>query len=129
MNLKKLILPFIALCILYALYSVFLADNRQVFLHSDGKTIESRGDFNEQGQGIGLHTHYYANGQKHYELTFNHQGKLDGSYTYWYQNGELLSVASYANGLQQGDYKKWDEQNNLIKHEVYRNDSLAEKIK
>lgn len=125
MKLNNLIFPIILLCVAFGLYSLVFADSRDVFYESDGVTVQSRGKFNEKGQGVGIHTYYYPNGEKSYEMEFNENGALDGQYKNWDENGRLFQISTHSNGKKHGDFKRWDAQNNLIIHEVYENDSLT----
>jgi antitoxin component YwqK of YwqJK toxin-antitoxin module len=125
----KVLLVLFGLLLLFAVGVQMFGDKRQRMYYPDGKTVHSRGDFNEGGQGIGLHTDYREDGTKSYETNFNNNGNLDGLSTFWFDNGQLRWSNEYVDGVQKGEYKEYDREGNLLVHEIYDNDSLVEKIK
>lgn len=126
---SKVIVAIIVVIIFFGLHESFFSDKRQVFYYPDEKVIESRGDFNERGRGIGLHTNYRKDGTKSFETNFNHQGELDGISTYWFDNGQIRITREYMNGVKMGEYKEYNREGKLLIHEVYEKDSLVKKIK
>nr|WP_299382190.1 hypothetical protein [Allomuricauda sp.] len=124
-----IVLPIIGLGILYAIWSSIFGDNRATFYYPDGRTVESRGDFNQEGVGVGKHTYYYFNGLRRYEMNFDASGKLHGEYLNWNEDGTLIGLTNYTHGVKNGDSKKWDDSDNLIEHIVFHNDSIIQKIK
>ncbi len=124
-----IVLPIIGFGIAYAIWSSMFGDNRTTFYYTDGKTVESRGDFNHEGFGVGRHTYYYFNGSKKYEMNFDDSGKLNGEYLNWNESEKLIGLKTYSHGVKNGDSKKWDDSGNLVEHTVFRNDSLIQKIK
>lgn len=130
-KLKKgnFILILFGLIMIYFVGDLIFGDNRMTTLFSDGKSIQSKGNFNKMGNAIGKHTEYRKDGSKKMEVNYDNLGKLHGEYLFWNSKGQLISSSNYIHGLLNGESKRWNNQNELIEHEIYRNDSLIKKIK
>ncbi len=128
-NVKKYILPSILIIVLiYGFYAFLSRDTRHVTIDDRGDyIIEDRGDFDAFGKATGKHTRYIDN-KKLSEVMYNN-GEVDGVYTLWYKNGEIRETTEFSNGKREGELKEWSGKGLLIKHEIYKNDTLVQKIK
>lgn len=124
-----LILIVFGIMMIYFIGDLIFGDNRMVFLYPDGKTVESRGDFNDEGVGIGKHTYYRINGTKKHEWSYDDHGKLHGKSLMWNSKEQMISSTNYVHGLRDGESKTWNDEGQLLEHEIYKNDSLIKKIK
>ena len=109
-------------------YHIGFRDKRDVTYYPD-MTVHSRGNFDAQGRGIGLHTDYWPSGIKHRDTQYNDEGVLDGTSSIWNRDGVLTYETNYQNGQLHGDVKKWNTLGELILHETYAADKLVTKIK
>ena len=125
---QSLFIIFGLLFLTVLVYNLGFKDNRQAFYNPD-RTIQSRGDFNSAGQGIGLHTDYWEDGTNHRETNYNERGKLQGTSRRWNRNGILVSETNYKNGKLDGHLKEWNDIGELIVQEVYKDDKLTKKLK
>ena len=111
---------------------------------------QKEGDW-EEGLEMGLHIEWHENGQKSQEGIYR-DGKKDSVWTYWFENGKTeiretykldtlngptitwypngnrKQELHYENGIQQGEYKKWDSTNALLEHYFVKNDTVRKII-
>ena len=70
-------------------------------------------------------TRYYCSGKKQMEWTSNGIG-VEGLIIKWYENGQKLSQGNFANNMQEGEWKYWDDKGKLLKVEIWKEGSLTE---
>lgn len=128
-NWQNLFIGIFVCVVLLGAYQAIFKDRREVRLFANSDIAESRGNFNQAGTAVGLHTTYYEDGVKHYEVEYSEFGKRNGVYKVWSEKGKLLISKNYSNGKINGESKRWDENGKLIEHEIYENDTLIQKIK
>jgi antitoxin component YwqK of YwqJK toxin-antitoxin module len=63
---------------------------------------------------------YYLNGKSHRE---------DGpARQWWFENGQKMWIHNMKEGKKHGERKEWNEEGELIYHEIYNEGELIEKI-
>ena len=75
--------------------------------------LRSEGSY-DKGKKIGAWKFYYPDGKIEQEGNYNKQGNLDGTWRWYYDTGNLWREQSYINGLEEGLYTEYDENNKLI---------------
>jgi antitoxin component YwqK of YwqJK toxin-antitoxin module len=68
---------------------------------------------------------YYPNWQIKEEPSFNNDGLFDGNWKSFYQSGELLKKYGYKNGLKNGVWLSYHEDNRLNNYKYFNSDSLV----
>ena len=101
-------------------FSAFETDGSYKETYLNGK---KHGVFGIYVENYGFdHLFYYKNGLKHgkWEMWNLERGRINVT--------QLISRIFYENGLKQGEWKEWDNDGNLIKHWVMKDDIPIEKI-
>ena len=81
----------------------------------------------KDGKYNGLYIGYYDNGKIHQLNPFKN-GLRNGLFKYYYEDGNIWLEIEYKDDLKDGYRKQYNESNKLIKHEIYQDDELIEKI-
>lgn len=85
----------------------------------------------KEGKPHGVDGYYSERYRSFFWLTYWKNGLKDGKWEEWYpinSSAQLISRVFYKDGLKQGDWKEWDEDGNLIKHWVMKDDIPIKKI-
>jgi antitoxin component YwqK of YwqJK toxin-antitoxin module len=106
-------------------------------LEFDGDNLFQQTFLNGKKHGVdglqisGWYSSRYNDGRFYY-LNYFKNGLKDGKWESWHlSDGDSFQLASrtfYEGGLKQGDWKEWDEDGNLIKHWVMKDDVPIKKI-
>lgn len=76
-----------------------------------------------QGHREGKEISYFQNGEISEELYYKN-GKPNGKYELWFSSGELKISGTYLDGLKTGEWREYDMNSDVVKVELYDNDSL-----
>ena len=125
------------------------AEGRWIFLHRNGRLaavsphINGKRDGWEEGWDIngqmikkclfkedrldGLCTSWHDNGQKAHEGTWV-KGNPVGLENWWHENGQLQAQGYRdANGLLDGEWKRWDSDGTLLRRTWYKEDKIIKR--
>jgi uncharacterized protein len=67
-----------------------------------------------KGKQVGPWKFFYPDGKTEEEGSYNKQGKPDGNWRWYYESGNLWREQNYINGLEDGLYTEYNEQNKVI---------------
>ena len=76
--------------------------------HWSNGQLESRINYNANGQLHGSHEAWHKNGQQ-LEKSNHANGQLHGPYESWHGNGQQLEKGNYNNGQLHGSHEAWHE--------------------
>ena len=92
----------------------------------EGEWVHHVGDHMEKGSYViglreGIWKYFYSDGTLKYEGYYS-QGNPDGRHKYYYPSGVLKEEQYYQMGLREKNWKKYDEEGNLLMTLTYRHD-------
>jgi antitoxin component YwqK of YwqJK toxin-antitoxin module len=73
--------------------------------YPSGEPFENRYYMN--GNKVGVHTAYWANGNRKFIYVFNVAGEYHGELLEWYESGQLYRKFHYTNGKEDGTQEAW----------------------
>jgi uncharacterized protein len=90
----------------------------------EGEWVYKAGDYSEKGKYVGdlkdgKWQAYYSDGKLRYEGNFV-QGNPDGEHIFYYPNGKIKELNYYVMGIQEKNWKKFDENGLLLITITYR---------